>query len=355
MAKKKIRVGLIGATGYGGVGLIELLINHPSVVISALIAKQETGKPISAVYPHLKGFCDLPVFDPADPQCPHDFDIVFYATPDGVGQKEATEWLQKGVKVIDYSGDFRFNDKKSYASYAARIGKPTEHASPDILQSTTYGLPELYRKIIANSTLVGNPGCFAVSCILGLVPALKFGLINSEDIIFDAKTGVSGAGKTPSPSFHYPARYEAMNAYKVTGHQHVYEIERELSRAADKEIKITFTPHVIPVSRGIITTIYATITDNANIKYVRDAYDTMYGTEPFIRVFSHGEVVSNTDVRGSNFCNISLTIDSRTGKLIVISVIDNLVKGQAGNALQNMNIMMHLEETTGLMYSGNFP
>ena len=355
MAKKKIQVGLIGATGYGGVGLIELLINHPSATISALIAKQETGKPISTVYPHLKGFCDLPVFDPADPQCPHDFDIVFYATPDGVGQKEATKWLNQGVKVIDYSGDFRFNDKESYASYAARIGKPKEHANPDILHSTTYGLPELHREIIANSKLVGNPGCFAVSCILGLVPALKFGLIESESIIFDAKTGVSGAGKTPSPSFHFPARYEAMNAYKVTGHQHVYEIERELSRAADKELKVTFTPHVIPVSRGIITTIYATITAHANMENLREAYKAMYGKEPFIRIFSHGEVLSSTDVRGSNFCNILLTIDSRTGKLIVISVIDNLVKGQAGNALQNMNIMMHIKETTGLMYPGNFP
>ena len=301
MAKKKIHVGIIGATGYGGVGLIELLINHPSVTISALIAKQETGKPISTVYPHLKGFCDLMVFDPDDPQCPHDFDIVFYATPDGIGQKGAPKWLQQGVKVIDYSGDFRFNDKESYASYAARIGKPTEHAHPDILPSTTYGLPELHREIIANSKLVGNPGCFAVSCILGLVPVLKFGLIESEGIIFDAKTGVSGAGKTPSPLFHFPARYEAMNAYKVTGHQHVYEIERELSRAADKELKVTFTPHVIPVSRGIITTIYSTITTHANMANLREAYETMYGKEPFIRIFSHGEVVSSTDVRGSNF------------------------------------------------------
>jgi len=355
MAIKKIQVGLIGATGYGGVGLIELLINHPYVTIGALMAKQETGKPISTVYPHLKGFCDLPVFDPADPKCPHDFDIVFYATPDGVGQKEATKWLNKGVKVIDYSGDFRFNDIEGYASYSARIGKPKEHANPDILQYTTYGLPELHREIIANSMLVGNPGCFAVSCILGLVPALKFGLIESEGIIFDAKTGVSGAGKTPSPLFHFPARYEAMNAYKVTGHQHVYEIERELSLIANKELKVTFTPHVIPVSRGIITTIYATITAHTNMESLREVYETMYGKEPFIRVFSNGEVLSSTDVRGSNFCNISLTIDSRTGKLIVISVIDNLVKGQAGNALQNMNIMMHIEETTGLIHPGNFP
>jgi len=355
MAKKKLRVGLIGATGYGGVGLIELLINHPYISIAALMAKQEIDKPISAIYPHLKGFCDLPVFDPADPKCPHDFDIVFYATPDGVGQKEARKWLNKGVKVIDYSGDFRFNDKDSYASYAARIGKPKEHADPDILHSSTYGLPELHREKIASSDLVGNPGCFAVSCILGIVPALKFGLIDSNDIIFDAKSGVSGAGKTPSPLFHFPARYEAMNAYKVTGHQHVYEIERELASLTDKEIKITFTPHVIPVSRGIIATIYANIATNVNMGNLRDAYGSMYSKEPFIRIFSHGEILSTTDVRGSNFCNILLTIDSRTGKLIVISVIDNLVKGQAGNALQNMNIMMQIEETTGLMYPGNFP
>ena len=355
MAKKKIHVGLIGATGYGGVGLIKLLINHPLITLAALMAKQETGKPISEVYPHLKGFCDLPVFDPADPQCPDDFDIVFYATPDGVGQKEAAKWLQQDVKVIDYSGDFRFNDKESYASYAARIGKPKEHANPDILHSTTYGLPEVHREKIATSQIVGNPGCFAVSCILGLIPALKFDLIESEGIIFDTKTGVSGAGKAPSPLFHFPARYEAMNAYKVTGHQHVFEIERELSRVAGKELKVTFTPHVIPVSRGIVATIYATVTPHANIETVREAYETVYGKEPFIRVFSHEEVICSTDVRGSNFCNISLSIDSRTGKLIVISVIDNLVKGQAGNALQNMNIMMHIEETTGLMYPGNYP
>jgi N-acetyl-gamma-glutamyl-phosphate reductase len=187
------------------------------------------------------------------------------------------------------------------------------------------------------------------------VPALKFGLIDSKDIIFDAKSGVSGAGKTPSPLFHFPARYEAMNAYKVTGHQHVYEIERELASLIDKEIKITFTPHVIPVSRGIIATTYANIATNVNMENLREAYDSMYSKEPFIRIFSHGEILSTTDVRGSNFCNILLTIDSRTGKLIVISVIDNLVKGQAGNALQNMNIMMQIEETTGLMYPGNFP
>ena len=355
MLKKKIRVGIVGAAGYGGVGLIEHLINHPSVTIGALIEKRDINTPISVIYPHLKGFCDQPVLDPADPKCPDDFDIVFYATPDGVGQKGARAWLRKGIKVIDYSGDFRFNDRDSYASYALRIGRTEDHADPDILPSSIYGLPELHRAEIADSDLIGNPGCFAVSCILGLAPALKSCLIDTHDIVVDAKTGVSGAGKTPSPTFHFPARYEAMNAYKVTGHQHVWEIERELTLLGSEEIKITFTPHVVPLSRGIVTTIYANLRDRVNMESLRDAYHSMYRKEPFIRVFSHGEILSTTDVRGSNFCNISLNIDQRTGKLIVISMIDNLVKGQAGNAVQNMNIMMGIEETAGLMYPGSFP
>jgi N-acetyl-gamma-glutamyl-phosphate reductase len=355
MANKKIKVGVIGATGYGGVGLTELLIKHPSATIGALIDKQGCNKAISATYPHLKGFCDLRVFDPADPECPDEFDIVFYATPDGVGQRDARRWLDKGIKVIDYSGDFRFNTKESYASYAGRIGRPKVHADPDILSSCVYGLPELHRREIVNSELVGNPGCYAVCSIFGIAPALKYSLVDREGIVCDTKSGASGAGKTPSPLFHFPARHESMNAYKVTGHQHVYEIERELSILSGKEIKITFTPHVVPISRGIIATTYAHLIPGTDMDNVREAYSDMYREEPFVRVFSHGEILSTTDVRGSNFCNISLNLDSRTGKLIVISVIDNLVKGQAGNALQNMNILMGIGETVGLMHAGNFP
>ncbi|MEA3358302.1 MAG: N-acetyl-gamma-glutamyl-phosphate reductase [Thermodesulfobacteriota bacterium] len=355
MKKDKIKVGLIGATGYGGVGLIELLIGHPHVSLRALMAKQDINKPISTIYPHLKGFCDLPVYDPTDPECPDDFDIVFYATPDGVGQKDARKWLDKGIKIIDYSGDFRFNNEANYASYAFRIGKAGEHADPELLSSTIYGMPELHREEIADKKLVGNPGCFAASCILGIAPAVKFNLIDSSDIIFDAKTGVSGAGKKPSPTFHFPARYEAMNAYKISGHQHIYEIEKELSSLSGKEINITFTPHVVPLSRGILSTIYADLLPDVTMKILRDAYYKMYSNEPFIRVFSHGETLTTTDVRGSNYCNILLNIDSRTGKAIVVSLIDNLVKGQAGNALQNMNIMMEIDETAGLMHPGNFP
>jgi N-acetyl-gamma-glutamyl-phosphate reductase len=352
---KKIKVGIIGAGGYGGCGAIEILTGHPQAEIRALIDKQDVGKPISDLYPHLKGFCDLTIMDPSDPNRPEDFDVVFFATPDGVGQREARTWLQKGVKVIDYSGDFRFNDAETYKGYASRIGKNPDHASADLLPRSSYGLAELHRKEIARADLVGNPGCFAVSCILGLAPALKEGLIEPDSIICDAKTGVSGAGKTPSATFHYPARYDAMNAYKVSGHQHVYEIERECSLAASREVRVTFTPHVIPLCRGILSTLYGRLNPGKDIRSAEEAYRAFYRGEPFVRVFGPGRMLTTADVRGSNFCNLLLNVDERTGRLIVISMIDNLVKGQAGSAVQNMNVLFGIEETAGLLHPGQYP
>lgn len=351
----KIRVGIIGAGGYGGCGAIELLQNHPYAEIVCLIDKQDVGKPISDLYPHLKGFCDLPVTAPDDRNVPQDLQVVFFSTPDGVGQKEAPSWLHKGTKVIDYSGDFRFNDIETYKGYAARIGKPQEHASAELLGQSVYGLTELHREEIAHSNLIGNPGCFAVSCILGLSPALKSRLIENDSIVCDAKTGVSGAGKTPNPSFHYPARYDSMNAYKISGHQHVYEIERELGLIAGHDMKITFTPHVIPLCRGILSTLYAQIQAGVTVKDVEEAYRGFYKNDKFVRIFGPGTPQASTDVRGSNFCNLSLNVDQRTKMLIIVSLIDNLVKGQAGSAVQNMNVMFGLKETEGLLRPGMFP
>jgi len=351
----KIKVCIIGAGGYGGCGAIELVLGHPEAEITALMGKQDEGTPISDIYPHLKGFCDLPLIDADNPDRPDDFDVVFFATPDGVGQKQAPYWLDKGVKVVDYSGDFRFNDLDTYRGYAVRIGKQEEHASPELLPRSVYGLAELHREEIAKTNLVGNPGCFAVSCILGLAPAMGSGLIEEESIIFDAKTGVSGAGKTPSPTHHFPARYEAMNAYKISGHQHVYEIERELGLLVGRDIRVTFTPHVVPLNRGILTTIYANLEQGQSIKAVEEAYRDFYAGSAFVRVYGPGRSLTTANVRGSNFCNLSLNTDERTGKLIVVSMIDNLIKGQAGSAVQNMNVMFGLEETVGLMRPGQYP
>ena len=194
---EKIKVGIIGAGGYGGCGAIELLQSHPHARIRALMDKQDVGKPISDLYPHLKGFCDMIIIDPDDENCPDDFDVVFFATPDGVGQNAAPSWIKKGVKVVDYSGDFRFNDLETYKGYAGRIGRTQEHASPELLPGSVYGLAELHRKEIAQSSLVGNPGCFAVSCILGLSPALSQGLSNRTPLFAMQKPGFRGPGKNP--------------------------------------------------------------------------------------------------------------------------------------------------------------
>jgi len=272
-----------------------------------------------------------------------------------VGQKQAAHWIDRGVKVIDYSGDFRFRDPQTYQGYAKRIGRPAAHGSPQLLARATYGLAELHREDIARSDLVGNPGCFAVSCILGLSPAVEARLIEPETVICDAKTGVSGAGKSPKPTFHYPARYDAMNAYKISGHQHVYEVEQELSRLAGKELRITFTPHVVPLCRGILTTIYARLRPGLNLDRIMDAYRAFYEKDVFVRVFGPEKALTSSDVRGSNYCNLSVNLDDRTGNLIVVSLIDNLMKGQAGSAVQNMNLMFGLEETAGLLHPGSYP
>ncbi|MFC1493742.1 N-acetyl-gamma-glutamyl-phosphate reductase [Thermodesulfobacteriota bacterium] len=351
----KIKVGIIGAGGYGGCGAVELLIDHPGAEIAALIDKQDVGKAISDLYPHLKGFCDIPIIDPDDPGCPDNFDVVFYATPDGIGQSGAKNWLEKGIKVVDYSGDFRFNDPVVYKNYAERIGKTWDHASPELLSESVYGLAELHRDEIKGTNIVGNPGCFAVSCILGLAPVVSESLIDKNSIICDSKTGVSGAGKNPSSTFHYPARYEAMNAYKVSGHQHVFEIERELGLIGSDQIKITFTPHLVPLARGIMSTIYGNLTGVKKVEEIIDIYTEFYKDSGFVRVFGPEKMQTSTDVRGSNFCNLSINIDERTEKLIVVSLIDNLVKGQAGSAVQNMNIMFGMEETAGLLKPGRYP
>lgn len=351
----KIKVGIIGAGGYGGCGAVELLCRHPGVEIRALMDKQDVGKPMSEIYPHLAGFCDLPLMDPEDPECPDDLQVVFFSTPDGVGQEEAPRWLERGVKVIDYSGDFRFDSPEAYREYAARISRSGDHASPQYLSRSVYGLAELHRREISESTLVGNPGCFAVSCILGLSPALKTGLIDPGTLVCDAKTGVSGAGKSPNAAFHYPARYDAMNAYRISGHQHVYEIERELGLQAGQEIRVTFVPHVVPLCRGILSTMYAVLKEGRGLKTILEVYRSFYANDVFVRVYGPDRPQVSTNVRGSNFCNLSINVDERTGRLVVVSLIDNLIKGQAGSAVQNMNVMFGLEETTGLLKPGIYP
>lgn len=350
-----VNVKIIGATGYGGIGLIELLAQHPEAKITALVAREDVGKKISAVYPHLEGFCDLPILEATDPQAQAPADIVVFSTPDRVGMYEAETVIAGGAKVLDFSGDFRFTTQEAYADYATRHGKDPVHASPNLLGQNAYGLAELHREAIRQAPVVGNPGCFACSCILGLSPAAKANLFDPMSVICDCKTGVSGAGKKLAATFHYPARYENMNAYKLAGHQHVCEVERELSLQYGGEVRITFTAHVVPLCRGIMSTLYAQLKQPVTEEEVVALYRDFYKDSPFVRVYGSTAAVGTNCVSRTNFCNLVVSVDPRVNRLRIVSYIDNLMKGQAGSALQNINLMAGLPETLGLMRSGMYP
>lgn len=351
-----IKVKVVGAGGYGGVGVTELLLNHPEAKLMCLVDTNDVGTPMSRLYPHLTGFCDLPLIDPSDPRAQEPADVVFLATPDGVGMNAAPAILKTGAKVIDYSGDFRFNTAEAYAAYAGRIGREPKHASPELLPEAVYGLVELHRRDIdARRRVVGNPGCFAVSCILGLAPAARHKLVEFNRVICDCKTGVSGAGKKVNPAFHFPNRQDHMNAYKLTGHQHVFEIERELGLLAGAEVRITFTSQIVPIVRGIMSTLYGALTRDIQREELMALYREFYRDSGFVRVFDRNAGVGSAHVRGTNFCNLIVDLDERTRTLRIVSHIDNLMKGQSGSAVQNMNVLFGLPENTGLNRCGQYP
>ncbi len=349
------RAKIVGAGGYGGVGIVELLLQHPEVEVTCLVAKDAVGIPISNVYPHLAGYCDLMIHASDAPEAQEEFDVVFFATPDRVGMHLAGGEIDKDARVIDYSGDFRFSTAKDYADYAGRIGLETEHLAAELLPQSVYGLPELGLVEIGPQALVGNPGCFAVSCLLGLAPAAKHGLTEAGSLICDCKTGVSGAGKNPNPAFHFPARHDQMNAYRLTGHQHVCEIEQNLSKLSGQEQRVTFTAQVVPASRGILSCCYGSLTPGQSRQTVMDAYQAFYADHSFVRIFDHMADIGTAQVRGSNHCNLIVDVDERTNRLRVLAHIDNLMKGQAGSALQNMNLLFGFPENTGLDRPGQYP
>ena len=351
-----ITAKIIGAGGYGGVGMVELLRGHPEATLSALVDQVDVGAKFSDLYPHLTGFCDMKIVAPDADAARAPADVVFFATPDRVAMQFAQPEIEQGAKVIDYSGDFRFRTAEEYGDYARRIGLDPEHKAPGLLAESVYGLPELHRADLNPTTrVVGNVGCFAITCILGLAPAIKNRFVDLGSLICDCKTGVSGAGKKPNAGFHYPARYDQMNAYRLSGHQHVMEIERELQRLCGEEVRVTFTPQVVPAIRGILACLYGTLAVDADVQQVLEAYREFHADNPFVRIFESNAAIGTQQVRGSNYCNLIVDVDERTRRLRVISHIDNLVKGQAGNALQNMNLLFGLPESTGLDRPGQYP
>lgn len=349
-----ITAKIVGAGGYGGVGITELILRHPHIEIGCLVSLSDTGKLMSDVYPHLKGACDQIIVSPDDSSVNNKYDLVIYATPDGVGMHTACNDIKMGSKVIDYSGDFRFNTIEKYNQYINFTNKKINHESPQLLSKTKYGLPELHHLNNENN-LIGNPGCFAISCILALAPAVKNNLIDIKTIICDCKTGTSGAGKKINTQLHYPNRYENMNAYRLSGHQHVVEIEQELSQLSNEDITITFTAQLVPLCRGIMSVCYADLKNLQDIQSVIEIYQKFYPENGFIRIQDINQSASITDVRGSNYCNLTIDIDQRTNKLRIISYIDNLMKGQAGNALQVANHLFDFAPSTGLNITSQYP
>lgn len=348
-----IKVGIAGATGYVGIELIRLLCHHPEVKISYVATQSHVGTKLSDVYPHLHSLVNLECapLDAAG-MCAH-CDVVFTALPHGHAMHLASPILAEGKKVIDLGADFRLKNGSSYEQWYHH-----SPASPQLLERAVYGLPELgVRDLIQKATLVANPGCYPTCSTLGCLPAIAAGIIKTEEIILDAKSGVSGAGKALVLGSLFSEVAENFKAYQVAGsHRHVPEIEQVLSEVAGKPIMVQFTPHLLPMIRGLLVTAYLPLINRISAKEIWEIYSHAYKDEPFIRLYPLGEFPQTANVRGSNFCDIGLMVDERTMKLLVISCIDNLVKGAAGQAIQNMNLMFNLKETQGLSHlSPSYP
>ncbi|MFC5528920.1 N-acetyl-gamma-glutamyl-phosphate reductase [Cohnella yongneupensis] len=345
-----IRAAIVGSTGYGGVELIRLLQSHPYVSVTSVISSSAAGAPIAEGFPHLTEIrTDL--LDGVDVELIRGkADVVFLATPHGVSMKLAPEFLAAGLKVIDLSGDYRLKDGEAYRKWYKH--EPAAKADVD---SAVYGLAEVYGEQVSKTNFVSNPGCFTTTSLLGLYPAVKAGWIDPDSIIIDAKSGVSGAGRGLSLGNHYSEINENFKAYKVNNHQHTPEIEQVLSEAAGRPVVTTFTPHLVPMTRGIMATMYATMTEKRGTEQFMELYRQFYEGRRFVRIRPLGQLPATKEVTGTNYCDIGFSADERTGRITIISVTDNLVKGAAGQAIQNLNLTMGWDESLGLAFTPVYP
>lgn len=337
------RVAILGATGYTGLELVRLLNDHPEVEVVFVSSESQAGNALSEMHPQFRGRADLILNRMQVEEIPPDVELVFCALPHGRSAHIVPALLEHSFKVIDLSADFRLRQHELYKEWYG-----LDHPAPTLLTEAVYGLPELKKKAVAAGQLIANPGCYPTSIILALAPLMAKGLIEDNSLIVDAKSGVSGAGKAPKQAFHFPDCTENFKAYRVASHQHTPEIEQELSHLGGSETIITFTPHLVPMIRGILSTIYLNLTSLKSEQELRALYSNYYGQCPFVRIMDEKAMPETRFVRGSNFIDIGLKTDQRTGRLIVISAIDNLIKGAAGQAVQNMNIMLKYEENAGL-------
>jgi len=331
-----LRVGIIGGTGYVGGELLRLLCVHPKAEVTVVTSRSHAGKPVDAMHPNLKGLLDLK-FEDVDPSAiAHKCDMVFTAVPHGAAMNVVPGLVDAGLKVIDMSADYRLPAEVFEIVYNKK------HADP---RPTVYGLPELHAEEVKNATVVGNPGCYPTGAILTAAPLVAAGAV--DRVVFDSKSGISGSGQEPSETTHYPNVAENVRPYNITTHRHKSEIDQELL-ALNNNVKVHFTPHVIPSVRGILTTAHAFLNRQLDDDEVRALYSKFYAGKPFIRMSKP----ALANVRGSNFCDIAFEIEKGTDRIVIVSAIDNMVKGSAGEAIQNMNIMYGFDERTGIWMSG---
>ncbi|WP_318505105.1 N-acetyl-gamma-glutamyl-phosphate reductase [Bacillus sp. T3] len=344
-----MNVSIIGTTGYGGGELFRLLYHHPIFNIHSVHTTREEI-PLTKEFPHLNGMTDIQL-EHIDPEkiAKHS-DIVFIAAPSGVSSKLVPDFVETGIQIVDLSGDLRLTDPEQYRSWYKH-----EPVSQSLLDKAVYGLPEWNKSNITKAKLLSNPGCYPTATLLGLAPVVQENMIDPTSIIIDAKSGASGAGRSASKSLIFSEINENLRIYKVNQHQHIPEIEQQLQRWNDSVGPITFSTHLLPITRGIMSTIYVKLTKEYNTESIVELYNEIYKNQPFVKIRPIGNFPEIKEVSGSNFCHIGLHVDERTGRLTIVSVIDNLIKGAAGQAIQNANIMNGLDESMGLEFIPLFP
>ncbi|MEQ8153278.1 MAG: N-acetyl-gamma-glutamyl-phosphate reductase [Clostridiaceae bacterium] len=336
-----IKVGIIGGTGYVGAELMRLLMSHKEVEIAAISSVSFKGQDFASIYPSFYQLSDLVCGE--EDEVIEKSDVIFAALPHGLSEHIAKKVLEKGKICIDLGADFRLSQEEVYTKWYAK-----SFDVPELHGKEVYGLPELNREKIKETKLVANPGCYATSIELALLPLISKGIIEEKGIIADSKSGTTGAGRNLSQTTHFTDVNESFSAYKIAGHRHIPEIEEVLSSVSDEKVKLIFTPHLLPINRGILSTIYATPKNKIDLKELHKEYSAFYENEPFVKVLPLGEAAKINNVRLSNYCHISLHYDEENNKLVLISCIDNMVKGAAGQAIQNMNIILGFAETEGL-------
>ena len=337
-----IRVGVVGATGYAGAELVRILSGHPEVELKSLVSRQYAGVAFDKVYPSFNGIVPLA----CEPLSLDDIcakaDIFFLSLPHKIPMSIVPELISRGKRVIDLSADFRFQNVDTYEAYYQ------PHTAKKMISRAVYGLSEIFEESIRSADLIGNPGCYPTSVLLPVLPLLIGGMIDPDSIVADAKSGVSGAGRSPSLATQFCEVTESFKAYKVAEHRHNPEIDEILSRSVNRPVHATFVPHLVPMNRGMLTTIYASLTEGIQLSDVTECLVNHYEQKAFIRLLAGNQLPETRFVRGTNYCDIACRVDERHRRLILVSAIDNLVKGAAGQAVQNMNIMLGINETTGL-------